>query len=149
MEGVSPPPPPAAAAVRGSRVVTSLLVTAVVERSFLIVGVADTNPDKEHYDFVSHHGFVRALMHSCPHFLRKKNSTLDSNKQRKINYIFNPGLFEKNNTFPRVWGIRLNSKQNGQFLHHPWLYYIFSTEFTINTLYIKYTVLVLSKLKKR
>lgn len=118
MEGVSPPPPPAAAE-RGSRVVTSLLVTAVVERSLLVSGVAVSNPDKDHYDFVSRHGFVRALMHSSPHFLRKKNSTLDSDKQRKINYIFNPGLFEKNNTIPRVRGVRLNSMQNGQFSQHP------------------------------
>lgn len=82
MEGVSPPPP-AAAAERVSRVVTSVLVTAVVERSLLVSGVADSNPDKGHYDFVSHHGFGWALMHSGPHFFRKKNSTLESNKQRE------------------------------------------------------------------
>lgn len=76
MEGVSPPPPAAAAAERGSRVVTSLLVTAVEERSLLVSGVADSNPDKDHYDFVCHHGFGLALMLSCPHFLRKKTSAL-------------------------------------------------------------------------
>lgn len=96
MEGVSPPPPPppAAAAERVSRVVTSVLVTAVVERSLLVSEVADSNPDKDHYYFVSHHGFGWALitlMHNCPHFLRKKNSALDSNKQSRINYIFNTG----------------------------------------------------------